>query len=213
VKTNPFHELFDDPASPGSDPRTPAFQSVFPAEAKPLSSDIITQIGMVVSNKFNAGQSTASDPGEDYEFQFNQGSPPNAFSAAIDNQLVAISRSDLTAADIARRATTQSCAGCHQLSNGAALGGKKNPVWPPSRKFVHVDESGFLSEALWCSFLPARKSTLDTFAASAVQLCPSITIRQPVRQTLILDPELNLAEIPKIDPAVLTVSGRAIGPN
>lgn len=213
VKTNPFHELFDDPASPGSPPSTAAFQSVFPAETKALSTDVVTEIGMFISDKFNGGQSTASDPGEDYEFQFNQGSPPNAFSAAIDGQLTAISRTDLTAADIARRATTQSCAGCHELSSGVKLGGNKNPTWPRSRRFVHVDESGFLSEALWCSFIPARKAKLDTFAASAPQVCPPISIKQPVRQTLILDPEVNVAELQKIDPAVLTISGKPIGPN
>ena len=206
VKTNPFQTLWN-VLEPAPDARAGAFQSTFPAQSLALSNDAIAQISMAIQDTYNAGQSTSQDFRHDYEFQLGLGNPPNPFSDAIQTELATIGRTDLTPEDIARRATTQSCAGCHQLSNGAALGGKSNPTWPPSRTFVHVDESGFLSEALWCSFLPARKAVLDGFSASPARVCP---IRGPVRPTIVLPPN---AELPVSVPVSLTVSGRIAGPN
>jgi len=215
VKTNPFAEMFDSD-NPGSSPKASAFRGAFPTETHSLSNDVVTQISMNVDDEYNAGQSGSQDPGENYEFQFNLAVQPNAFSAAINSQLLspAIMRPDLSAADITRRATTQSCAGCHQLSNGAHLGGNTNPVWPNSLGFVHVDEKSNLSPALWCSFLPARKSTLDAFNGSAARVCPSrTTVLTAVAPTFIIDPEITVAQLPQIAPAALTVSGKVLGPN
>jgi hypothetical protein len=215
VKTNPFAEMFDsDNASPNA--KAAAFRGEFPAQTHTLTNDVVTQISMSVDDQYNAGQSGSQDPGESYEFQFNLASPSNTFSAAINSQLLspAIMRPDLTAADITRRATTQSCAGCHQLSNGAHLGGNTNPVWPNSLGFVHVDEHSNLSPALWCSFLPARKSTLDAFNGSASRSCPPVTgVLTAVQPTFIIDPQISVAQLPQIAPAALTVAGRALGPN
>lgn len=79
---------------------------------------------------------------------------------AIQAKLTAIG-STLTVNNILDRATTQTCGGCHQLSNGAPLGG--GLTWPSSGFFVHVDESGFLSQALTGTFLPHRKTVLEKF--------------------------------------------------
>lgn len=202
VKTNPFAPLFN-PENPSADPRATAFHSAFPAQARALSNDDVAQISMRTEDRFNSGQSTSQNSEESYDFQLGLGDPSNVFTSAIETQLASIERTDLTATDIARRATTQSCAGCHQLSNGVELGGLTNPRWPASRGFVHVDEEGFLSEALWCSFLPARKGVLDGFAASPALECSPMS-------TVVVDDE---AVLPLSNRRALTVSGRNIGPN
>jgi hypothetical protein len=207
VKTNPFHEMFN-VLEPAPDPRASTFQSVFPAQSGPLAEDDLNRLGMNISNRFNAGQSSSQDFAEHYEQQLLMGSPPNAFSAAIDTELAAIGRSDLDAADVARRATTQSCGGCHELSNGEFLGGSVNPRWPSSRGFVHVDESSFLSEALWCTFLPFRKSVLDGFAGSKPRLCTD-AVKQ-LSPLVVAEREITLPRIPLKE---LSVAGKALAPN
>lgn len=207
VKTNPYNELFKLPSS-ASDARASIFQTSFPAQVKALSNDAVAQISFTSEDRFNAGQSTSQDANERYEVQFGSSSVPNTFGDAISAELGNLGRSDLTPADIVRRATTQSCAGCHQLSNGVALGGKLNPTWPSSRNFVHVDESGFLSPALWCDFLPARKSVLDGFASSPARACSD----QPeiVPPVVVVDRD---AELPVATSDDLTISGRLAGSN
>jgi hypothetical protein len=69
--------------------------------------------------------------------------------------------STLTVDNILDRATTQTCGGCHQLSNNARLGG--GLVWPPSRGFVHIDEQSALSAALTTTFIPHRLRVLEAF--------------------------------------------------
>lgn len=68
---------------------------------------------------------------------------------------------DLTIDDALRRATTQTCAGCHGVSSGVALGG--GLTWPASLGAVHIDESGALSPALTDLFLPMRIARLEAF--------------------------------------------------
>lgn len=212
VKTNPHHELFNVLASP-ADPRAGAFQATFPAQSGALSTDQVALISMAIDDRYNAGQSTSQDFNEDYEVQFNNGAPPHAFSAAIDSELASLPtpRPDLSADDIARRATTQSCAGCHELSNGVPLGGKVNPTWPFSRRFVHVDESGFLSQALWCVFLPARKTVLDGFFASPSVACP--TKPTPVKPVVVVTESQRSAPLPNVAPSALTIAAKIAGPN
>jgi hypothetical protein len=215
VKTNPYHEMFD-VLNPTPDPRAGAFQSLFPGQAGPLSTDVVAQISMSIDDKFNAGQSTSQDFTENYELQFGLGSPHIAFSNAITSVLTSLPtpRFDLTPEDIVRRAETQSCGGCHEQSNGVALGGKLNPTWPPSRGFVHIDEASFLSEALWCVFLPARKTVLDGFAASPGIACPPVaTSPTPITPVVVLSESSLDATLPNIEPSALTVAGKVSGPN
>lgn len=206
VKTNPFHEMFNE-LEPAPDPRAPAFRGAFPFQAGPLANDNLNLLSMSIKDTFNAGQSTSQNPAEHYELQLQLGGLPNAFSGAIDAQLGAVGRPDLTAEDVARRATTQSCAGCHELSNNQKLGGKVNPTWPPSRRFVHVDEASFLSKALWCTFLPHRKGVLDGFAASPPRLCLDDRVLEPL---IVAEPGLPL---PPVEVPELTVAGKVTGPN
>jgi hypothetical protein len=66
-----------------------------------------------------------------------------------------------------------SCAGCHRLSNGVAIGG--GLAWPPSLGFTHVSERDvdveivggvaryLISPALVDALLPHRKAILEDF--------------------------------------------------
>ena len=71
--------------------------------------------------------------------------------------------------NILDRATTQTCAGCHQLSTFAPhnqLGDIPQVVWPQSLGFVHINEQSQLSPALTSSFLPHRAQVLISFLRS-----------------------------------------------
>ncbi|XYH98442.1 hypothetical protein ACMHYB_01370 [Sorangium sp. So ce1128] len=107
----------------------------------------------------------------------------------IEAELVRLGRSAIfSPLDVAARATTQSCAGCHQLSDGASLGNgvtwpRKEPEKPVAEqefRFVHVREDGELSQALTHSFLPHRDGILKAFlAAHADQnTCSPAALRQ-----------------------------------
>ena len=75
---------------------------------------------------------------------------------------------------MADRATTQSCAGCHQLTNNKRLGGVADPKWPTTNGFVHVDEFGNLSPAVSFAFLPHRKGVLRNFLETTCgEVCDS----------------------------------------
>jgi hypothetical protein len=167
VKTNPFGELF----SPGStSPQTAAFQNTFlPGAVAGLAVSDINLFNYNVPDNFNTGQSISQNFGgtDDYSARFNTASP---LAAAIQAQLTAIG-SALTPANIVARAEALSCGGCHQLSNGAALGGGL-PSWPNSAGFVQATEfteAGpdgtrfVLSSALTGTFLPHRAQVLQNF--------------------------------------------------
>jgi hypothetical protein len=200
VKNNPYFALFGG-AYP--DARTSAFQAAegFAATVKALAAPSVNAISMSTPDRFNAGQSDPQGKHDDYVAQF--ASAPASFASGIQS----VAPSGLTAADLVERANTQSCGGCHEISNNRALGGGLR--WPPSRRFVHVDEAGNLSPALWCSFLPGRKQVLDGFAASPPTLCLNLLGKLQV----VIDPGLSLDLLPSVTPSRLTVSGKVTGPN
>src|SRR6185503_3424597 len=85
---------------------------------------------------FDAGESTSQGIANNYAAQLESGGPGNAFALAIEDKLAQIGRlSDLSAKNVADRATALSCAGCHQISNGKDLGA--GMIWPKSLGFVH----------------------------------------------------------------------------
>jgi hypothetical protein len=166
VKTNPGGTLFN-PAS--AHPQAATFQgSAFPGQVSRLAVNDLNLLTMFTSDLHNSGQSDAQSPSENhYVNQFGVGA--SAFRTNIQNQLTPLG-SPLTPDNIVARAMTQSCAGCHQLSNGANLGG--GLTWPFSLRFVHVSESTEpgpdgarhrISQALTNVFIPHRKAVFETF--------------------------------------------------
>jgi len=153
VQVNPFGGLFG-----GGDGANATFQNGFLNQVSALASTNVNTIGMSVSGPDNAGQSTEQGTSNDYLTQAQNNA---AFKQAITAKLAEISRTDLTADDILNRATTQSCAGCHQLSAGRSVGA--GLTWPNSLGFVQISESSQLSPALNETFLPFRAQVLANF--------------------------------------------------
>lgn len=164
VKNNPFPDLFDPTSTHAlADDYQLDFVASGPAapsNVQTLAASSLASIGMSTDGNFNAGQSTSQGSFDNYVSQFQTGGASSQFAANIQTQLTSIG-SSLTPANIVARAMTQSCAGCHQHSNGASLGG--GLTWPSSLTFVHVDENGSLSSALTSAFLPHRKGVLENF--------------------------------------------------
>ncbi|HLL52935.1 MAG TPA: hypothetical protein VK447_05275 [Myxococcaceae bacterium] len=167
VKTNPFGNLFN----PGSThPLAAEFQnSFFPSQVAALATNNINTFNYNVPDKFNVGQSDSQSFGvvDNYVAQF--GTAASTFRSNIQTKLTAIG-STLTPDQIVARAQTQSCGGCHQRSNGAAIGG--GLTWPGSANFVHSTEATEtgpdgvrfqISPALTNTFLPHRKGVFESY--------------------------------------------------
>jgi hypothetical protein len=185
VKNNPFAKLFSDSTT---HPRGAAFKDFFATPEVMLElSRKVHKINIDVPLEFDAGESTQQGIDNDYIAHFD---PHGPFAHRIDAALQALGQQFcpdggcptpivLTASDMVQRATTQSCAGCHQLSNNDALGG--GAVWPSSLVFTHVSETVtrdcepfvfgthfqglcFLtSPALDTTFLPHRLNVMRSF--------------------------------------------------
>jgi len=161
-----------------------------------------------VSNQFNAASSNSQNGGgeDNYTMEMN-----DATDASFRNALSAAGSTltqPLTNQQIANRALTQSCAGCHQpgvfgltAANSIGLG----QSWPNALNFVHVDvsmnanlngmpefnaanfagnnEGSNLSPALLNDFLPARETNLVTEYNKEICNC---------EPNLVLSPRLDL---------------------
>jgi len=187
VKANPQAVLFDET---NPEARGPAFRTHFIDSVRTLANVERNLIAMSIDDNFNAGESNSQLGSERY--QDNIDTSPT-FQDEIEDELAILGLGGLDAIDIATRATTQSCAGCHQLSVGPPLGGG-SPNWPDTLGFVHVAENGTLSPALRCVFLPFRKTILDAFFGSPKVTCDDF-IKKPKNP---LDP-------------ITTMSGKQVG--
>lgn len=152
VKTNPANELFD-----GTHANAAAFRTAFVKQVKSLTSSNVNLIHMSIDDDFNEYESVSQRADVVYRNSAN-----GAMRTAIQNELTRLG-SGLTVDNILDRATTQTCAGCHQVSNGVDLGGVR---WPSSLFFVQIDENSNLSSALTTKFLPRRKRVLEAFINS-----------------------------------------------
>ncbi|WP_224247509.1 hypothetical protein [Hyalangium gracile] len=173
VKTNPGGSLF----SPGSTHALAAeFQATaFPGQVPALAVNNVNTFNMTLADKFNAGESDSQEgPTSDANYSDFFGTGPSTLRTNIQAKIP--TSSGLTPDHIVARAKALSCAGCHQLSNGAALGG--GITWPNSLGFVHVRESSpeaspeggtrfVVSPALTSTFLPHRKAVLEHFVNTA----------------------------------------------
>jgi hypothetical protein len=157
VKANPFGALFN---TNFADTRRAPFQAHFPSSVAGLAPQDVNAMGMFTPNAWNAGQSNSQGTENDYAVHLAAGGPNNAFEQAINAQLASLGRTDLTAANIADRATAQSCGGCHELSSGDQLGGVQWPAHAAAGTFVHVSETSQLSVPLTQVFLPRREQVL-----------------------------------------------------
>ncbi len=150
VKANPAEELFA-----GSHTQSTSFRTAFTAQIRRLIAPDVNRIAMTTSDTFNTFESSAQTGDVIYN-NFDDAT----MRTAIQTELTRLG-SRLTVANVLDRASTQTCGGCHQRSNGANLGG--GLLWPSSGGFVHIDERGRLSPALTLTFLPARLRTLEAF--------------------------------------------------
>ena len=151
VKINPANELFT-----GTHANAPAFQAAFLSQIPALSAGTAATIGFSNGNNFNEFESVSQNSTDVLYANFTQAS----FKAQIAAQ---ITNPNLTVQNILDRASTQTCAGCHQLSAGAHAQLGDGVVWPASLGFVQINEQSQLSPALINSFLPQRSSVLTSF--------------------------------------------------
>lgn len=165
-KNNAFGPLFDPNSSYSAGP---AFSAYFPSQTTSLAATSVPGIDLDTSDVFNTGQSQASGvTAAEMRYVVQFGSAPSPLRTALEGQLLGTT---LTPEDIVARAQTQSCAGCHRLSNGASLGG--GLTWPSSLGFTHVTEREtelvggelryLISSTLLTQLLPARKQILEDF--------------------------------------------------
>lgn len=164
VKTNPYGPLFA--ATTGGSDLTPMQQDFVDKQVARLIASSINAISMQTPADYNAGESKAQTSENDYQ---PQAAANTVLQGAIQTKLTSLS-SSLTPAQVLDRATTQSCGGCHQLSNRKALGGGLS--WPASNGFTHVDEQSTLSNALTRQFLPHRAQVLSDYLASSCSGSP-----------------------------------------
>jgi len=141
VKVNPFPQLWneDDPH-----PNGPDFRADTVAQLPQLESGNLMSIGYSVDQKNDDGESVSQGSSDNYRIHMN-----NAISGTFRAALA----TTLTADQIANRALTQSCHGCHLpagfgLSAPGSIGTVTTPAgvvpatidrWPDALNFVHVD--------------------------------------------------------------------------
>lgn len=176
VKNNPFGPMFNNAST---DARTADFRTdLVNNQLEALSENAVDFIAMNTPDDFNAGQSNSQPSENDYRVQMTGNT---ALSGAITGKLSLLGRTDLVANNMADRATTQSCGGCHDLSNNDRLGGAVDPRWPTTNGFVHVDEFSQISPALRFVFLPHRKGVLrnflDTTCGEVCSSCGDVVIK------------------------------------
>ncbi|MED5618989.1 hypothetical protein [Ideonella sp. BN130291] len=170
-RNNPEGLLFNETANHA---KSADFRAAFLNVVGSLKVNDVYRFNMTaLSDAFSAFDSDAqSTTKTNYAKQFE--SSPN-FSAAIQAKLSEGTASSLTPQDIVARAQAMSCAGCHQLSNGASLGG--GLTWPASAGFAHTPENKtepspdgptgavryVVSPAMNELFLPRRKQVMELF--------------------------------------------------
>jgi len=217
VGDNPYPQMFDfnDQSSVAKD-----FREAFIPHVEGLLSDDVSAISLDMDPRFNAAQSTSTGFDDDYAVQMINGlqEGPNDFTRAIRAELTRLGRTDVSPLDVAERASSQSCAGCHMVSPGVPLSGNgsSGPVWPDVRPggFVHIDEDRNLSPALWCTFLPFRKSVLDAVYENRGEACEAsatCATSRPVRKTIVSVGGRERHHAPHS--TGLTIAGRPFGPN
>lgn len=190
VKANPADELFA-----GGHARSASFESQFLAQLSRLTVTDVAAMSLAPADQFNEFESVSSRAEVDYTRVVSF-----AFQDAVRTRLTQMG-SFLAPEDILRRATTQTCAGCHQQSNSVPLGG--GLVWPPSLEFTHIDENHRLSPALTQAFLPRRRAVLQAFINARCGVLDSARIVDGI--------DLSDAAVRAAAAEGLTLGGSAVG--
>jgi hypothetical protein len=217
VKTNPWGASFN---TATADARSVSFRSEFVEQTRHLAASSLMDIAVDVDDDFNTGQSVSQGAENNYGTHFDTGVMGDpSFSNAIAQELTAIGDTTLTPRNIVDRALTQSCAGCHRLSDGAALGG--GLVWPASPiRFVHVTESGgptetgpdgprwAISAGLRDVFLPHREQVLVQYLATPAFALSSVAafVRTTEARALQIDPGTILTVAQALDPQLVDLA-------
>jgi hypothetical protein len=165
VKGNPFGGLF---RADSTHPATEAFRAALVAQVEVLAAPSLAELDVVVDDTFNTAQAQASGDENDYVTQLGVGDNP--LRTALAARLAELG-STLAVEEIVARVQALSCAGCHRLSSGGAIGG--GLVFPPSLGFVHVSERELeivdgeprfpISLALTDAFLPVREEVVEAY--------------------------------------------------
>ncbi|WP_223631978.1 hypothetical protein [Corallococcus sp. EGB] len=162
-KVNPFGGLFS-PTS--THPLAADFRAFLPSQVAALAVADLNLFNYEVPDRFNGGQSQSQGSENNYTVQFGSG---GTLRTALQAELTRIN-SPLTPDHIIQRAKALSCAGCHDLSNGANVG--LFQTWPRSLGFTHTSETTeagpegprfLLSPAVVNVFLPHRAAVLEAF--------------------------------------------------
>ena len=157
VTNNPSQLLFS-----GAHANAPAFQSWFVSTAVPqlAAATDVNQLALGNANAFDTYESVSVPlPGDATNIEY-AGDAEASLRTKVKAELKKLG-SKLTPQNIYDRATTQTCGGCHQVSNSVNLGG--GLVWPPSQGFVQIDELGNQSSAESGTFIPHRITVLENF--------------------------------------------------
>ncbi|MBK9036740.1 MAG: hypothetical protein IPL61_36740 [Myxococcales bacterium] len=152
VKANPAEALFA-----GTHAGAAAFTTAFVAQLPGLVGADPATLALDVPDVANTFESV-STPGTANVRYATRASV--TLRAELQRGLLTLA-APLTTSQVLARATTQTCAGCHELSSRVDLGA--GVAWPASNGFTHVDERGQLSPALTEVFLPHRRAVLERF--------------------------------------------------
>lgn len=167
-KNNPYGPLF----APGSTlTSAAAFQAFFPSQVGKLIGSTLPGLDMATPDVFNTAQSQASGTSAaEMRYPDHFTTAPSTLRSALQTEL-SLAGSALTPDHVVKRAQTQTCAGCHRLSNNVDLGG--GLTWPASLGFTHVTERETetvggevrfrISDTLVNQLLPARKVIFEEF--------------------------------------------------
>ena len=186
VKTNPFPPFYGMNEA-GEDAKIKALRTQFKAAfagtrvpelvtvdqggivgAPEAPIDLFFQLGAAFPNRFNTFESQSQGTKDDPNIIATPDLKTNVTQRL--NQIGVGSACELTAEHVLNRAGALSCGGCHQFTVGKPVANGVN--WPNSKGFVHIDETGQVSDALEQFFLPARQQNLARHAQSPASPVP-----------------------------------------
>jgi len=122
--------------------------------------EVLARFGARFENRFNEFQSV-SQGNEDNPQDKAGGTLKNNITTALGSFVIdAQQKPNVT--HVLNRAGAVSCGGCHQFTANQPVGQVKGQLilWPNSAGFVHVTETGVLSDALSQVLLPFRRDRL-----------------------------------------------------